>query len=68
MNAREEKTNFKPLGRYPTKEVLKVFGFHRNTLRNYINAGYISPLPRKINRKENMFLGRDLNKLSELIY
>lgn len=62
-----EKPKFKPLGRYSTNDVLEAFGIHRSTLRYYINKGLIMPLPRKYNRKENRFLGRDLSKLYDNI-
>lgn len=63
-----EKPVFKPLGRYPTSVVLEMLGIHRNTLANYCKAGLIMPLPKKINRKENRYLGRDLNRLSNLLF
>lgn len=62
-----EKPDFKPLGRYSTMDVINILGIHRNTLRNYVKAGLILPLPKKMNRKENRYLGRDLNRLWNLM-
>lgn len=54
---------FNPQGRYSTKEAVTMLNIHRNTLRNYVKAGLILPLPKRMNRKDNRYLGRDLTKL-----
>lgn len=61
-----EHPDFKPLGRYSTTDAVKRLEIHRNSLNNYVKAGYISPLPKRVNRKENKYLGRDLNNLWKL--
>lgn len=36
--------NINPTSRYTISETCKLLGIHRNTLRSYVNAGYIKSM------------------------
>ncbi|HAH91300.1 helix-turn-helix domain-containing protein [Segatella copri] len=36
--------NISPTSRYTISETCKLLGIHRNTLRSYVNAGYIKSM------------------------
>lgn len=40
--------NINPTSRYTISETCKLLGIHRNTLRSYVNAGYIKSM-QKVN-------------------
>lgn len=50
----------KPLGRYIGKEVCELLNIHPNTLRKYVLAGYITPLPKKPGTKGTRYMGREI--------
>ena len=42
--------NISPTARYTISETCELLGIHRNTLRSYVNAGYIKTI-QKVNGK-----------------
>jgi predicted site-specific integrase-resolvase len=55
-----------PLGRYTGKDVCILLNIHPNTLRNYVLAGYITPLPKKVGVKAVRYLGREISRCWKL--
>lgn len=52
----------KPLGRYTATETALLLGIHKNTLRNYVIMGHITPQPKKPGTKSIRFLGREIQR------
>lgn len=49
-----------PAGKYTIKETCTFLGIHRNTLRSYVKAGHIRPIPKRQNVLQQRFKGLEI--------